>query len=49
MAATFIGRIERGERTVDVIEFLDIAKAANATPVDAFALLLERLKSNSPE
>lgn len=43
MAVTYMGRVERGERTVDVIEFLDIARATGTAPGKAFALLLERL------
>ena len=42
---TFIARIERGDRTLDVVEFLDIAKAVGTEPIAAFHRLLRMLDS----
>jgi transcriptional regulator with XRE-family HTH domain len=48
MANTYVGRIERGERTIDVVEFLDIAHATNTPAKEAFEILLSRL-INQPQ
>ena len=37
---SYIGRVERGDRMLDVIEFLDIAQALNTDPGD----VLKRVK-----
>jgi len=37
MPFTYIARIERGERMLDVIEFIDVAKALGANPVEVLA------------
>jgi transcriptional regulator with XRE-family HTH domain len=37
---SFIGRIEAGERRVDVIEFIAIARALQVNPSDLFKSLL---------
>lgn len=36
---TLIARVERGERMVELVEFLDICRACKFDPVDAFKLL----------
>ena len=38
---SFIGRIEAGERRVDVIEFIEIARVMGLDPEHLFAKLLE--------
>ena len=40
---TFISRIERGFRTVDVVEFLDIVEALGLEPQKAFSEFLDRV------
>ena len=40
---TFISIIERGQRRVDVLEFVALAKAMKADPVGLFADVLKRL------
>ena len=40
---TFISIIERGQRRVDVLEFVALAKAMKADPVGLFADVLDRL------
>jgi transcriptional regulator with XRE-family HTH domain len=37
----YIWAIERGERTVDLVEFMDIAVALGADPVELFARIVE--------
>ena len=38
---SLIGRIESGERRVDVIEFIEIARALGADPKDLFSRLVD--------
>jgi transcriptional regulator with XRE-family HTH domain len=38
---SFVGRIEAGERRVDVIEFIEIARVMDADPRQLFAKLIE--------
>jgi transcriptional regulator with XRE-family HTH domain len=38
---SFVGRIEAGERRVDVIEFIEIARVLDADPRQLFGRLLE--------
>jgi transcriptional regulator with XRE-family HTH domain len=38
---SFIGRIEAGERRIDVVEFIEIARALEADPQQVFAKLVE--------
>jgi len=38
---SFVGRLEAGERRIDVIEFIEIARALKANPEHLFAKLLE--------
>ena len=40
---TFISLIERGQRRVDVIEFIEIARALSADPVELFGEVVERV------
>jgi len=40
-AAFFRGRMEAGERRVDVIEFIEIARALEGEPKELFAKLVE--------
>lgn len=40
---TFISIIERGQRRVDVLEFVALAKAMKTDPVELFADVLKRL------
>lgn len=44
---TFISIIERGQRRVDVIEFLALAKAMNADPFDLLKEVSDRTKNRS--
>ena len=37
---SFVGRLEAGERRIDVIEFIEIANALEAEPKQLFAKLL---------
>ena len=43
---TFISIIERGQRRVDVLEFVALAQAMKADPEGLFANVLERLPEN---
>lgn len=38
---SFVGRMEAGERRIDVIEFIEIARALEADPEQLFAQLLD--------
>jgi transcriptional regulator with XRE-family HTH domain len=38
---SFIGRIEAGERRVDVVEFIEIARVLEVDPTHLFAKLVE--------
>jgi transcriptional regulator with XRE-family HTH domain len=38
---SFVGRLEAGERRIDVIEFIEISRALKANPEHLFAKLLE--------
>lgn len=38
---SFIGRIEAGERRVDVIEFIEIARVLGADPKELFARVVD--------
>ncbi len=40
------GSIERRERILDMVEFLDIAKAINADPVELFKRYVEACKAS---
>lgn len=40
---TFISIIERGQRRVDVLEFVALAKAMKADPAELFADVIKRL------
>ena len=40
---TFISLIERGQRRVDVVEFIRLANAMGTEPVDLFARVLGRM------
>jgi transcriptional regulator with XRE-family HTH domain len=40
---TFVSLIERGQRRVDVIEFVRIAKATGSDPVELFADVVRRI------
>jgi hypothetical protein len=42
---SFVSRIERGHRTIDVVEFLDVAKAIGVEPEAMFAAFLEKTRS----
>jgi len=42
---TFISKVERGERRIDVVEFMEICEALGVDPVAAFR---EYLKRRSP-
>jgi len=42
---TFISKVERGERRVDVVEFIEICEALGADPVAAFREYLRRRSS----
>jgi transcriptional regulator with XRE-family HTH domain len=38
---SFVGRMEAGERRIDVIEFIEIAKVLGADPKELFGRLVE--------
>lgn len=38
---SFVGRLEAGERRLDVVEFIDIARALEADPARLFAQLID--------
>jgi transcriptional regulator with XRE-family HTH domain len=38
---SFVGRMEAGERRIDVIEFIEIARALGADPTELFRKLVE--------
>ena len=38
---SFVGRIEAGERRIDVIEFIEIARVMDADPRELFAQVLD--------
>lgn len=40
---TFISLIERGQRRVDVVEFIGIARAMDLDPADLFSEVMRRL------
>lgn len=44
-----ISLLEKGQRRVDVIEFIRIAEALEVDPVELFARVVERLRSSQPE
>ena len=44
----YIWAIERGERTVDVVEFIDIAKALGRDPIELFAQIVHAQPSANP-
>ncbi|MBI1900882.1 MAG: helix-turn-helix transcriptional regulator [Planctomycetia bacterium] len=39
---TFVSKYERGERRLDVVEFLDVAAALNLEPVEVLRKILAR-------
>lgn len=43
---SFISNIERGQRRIDVLEALVIAKALNLDPIDFYARLIESVPEN---
>lgn len=42
---TFVSLIERGQRRVDMIEFITLAKALGVDPVTLFGSVIERIRS----
>jgi len=42
LASSHVGRIGRGERTVDMVKFIDIAEAVGLDPVEVFRSAVER-------
>lgn len=45
---TFVSKLERGERRVDVVEFVEICDALGADPVTVFARYVERRNVDLP-
>jgi transcriptional regulator with XRE-family HTH domain len=41
---SFVAKYEGGERRVDVVEFVSIARALNQDPVKLFAVLVDKIK-----
>lgn len=39
---SYISKAERGERRIDVVEFIDICEAVGVSPNAAFSMLLKR-------
>tara|TARA_R100001244_G_scaffold6593_24_gene8164 strand:- start:37286 stop:37543 length:258 start_codon:yes stop_codon:yes gene_type:complete len=44
----FISYLERGERRVDVVEFIAIARAIGVSPAELFGRLLSKMPENNP-
>lgn len=42
---TFVSLIERGQRRVDVIEFIGLAEAIGVEPVELFSRVMERARA----
>ncbi len=40
---SFVAKYERGERRIDVVEFLGVAEALNADPIALLRALLRRI------
>lgn len=40
---TFVSIVERGQRRVDVLEFVDLARAMGRDPLDLFGEVLRRI------
>lgn len=45
---SFVGRIEAGERRIDVIEFIAIAEAIDADPMDLFRQVIRAREDQGP-
>jgi transcriptional regulator with XRE-family HTH domain len=45
---TFVSKMERGERRIDVVEFVEICSASDADPVEVLRAYLVRRNENSP-
>ncbi len=43
---TFVSKCERGERRIDVVEFVEFAEALGVPPLEVLAEYLERRDSN---
>ena len=43
---SFVSKVERGGRTIDLVEFLDIARAIGADPRELFAAFYDRCKGS---
>ena len=43
---SYISNIERGQRRVDVLEFVALARAMNADPVDMLAAIVSKFPEN---
>lgn len=39
---TFVSKCERGERRLDIVEFVEFAEALDVSPEDVFAAFIER-------
>ena len=37
---SFVGKVEQGERRLDVIEFVEYGKALNISPIDGIKLII---------
>lgn len=42
---TFVSKVERGERRIDVVEFIEICEALGADPIATFREYLQRRSS----
>lgn len=45
---SFVSIIERGQRRVDVLEFVELARAMDADPVRLFSTMTRRLSKRMP-
>lgn len=45
MAPTYLARVERGERVLDVVEFIDLARVLGVEPTTLFADLLAAVRT----
>lgn len=44
----FVSKFERGERRLDVVEFVEVCEALGVPPLEMFARYLERRQGDTP-
>jgi transcriptional regulator with XRE-family HTH domain len=48
---SWLGKVERGQRTIDVVEFIAVAKACNTDPLELLGnvmVLIQKSRLNEP-